>query len=42
MRCGTLCGTIAEFENIVNEVHKDNEQYRKEYIEAIKYIKAVI
>lgn len=26
----------------VNETHKDNEQYRKEYIGAIKYVKAIL
>lgn len=42
VRCSCFFGTIAEFENKVNETHKDNEQYRKEYIEAIKYVKAIM
>ena len=42
VRCGCFFGTIERFEAQVNETHKDNEKYRKEYLEAIKYIKAVI
>ena len=42
VRCGCFFGTIAEFEKKVNETHSDNEQYRKEYLEAIKYVKAII
>ena len=42
VRCGCFFGTIAEFENKVNETHADNEQYRKEYLEAITYVKAVL
>lgn len=42
VRCGCFFGTIAEFENKVNETHKYNEQYRREYLEAIKYVRAVI
>lgn len=40
--CGCFFGTIAKFEAKVNETHKYNEQYKKEYLEAIKYIKAVM
>lgn len=42
VRCGCFFGTIAEFEQKVNETHKDNEQYRKEYLLAIEYVKAVM
>ena len=42
VRCGCFFGTIAEFETKVNETHENNEQYRKEYIEAIKYVKAIM
>ena len=42
VRCGCFFGTIAEFEKKVNETHEDNEQFKKEYIEAIKYVKAVL
>lgn len=42
VRCGCFFGTIAEFEVAVKKTHADNEQYKKEYIEAIRYIKAVI
>lgn len=42
VRCGCFFGTIAEFEAKVNETHKNNEQYRKEYIEAIKYVRSIL
>ena len=42
VRCGCFFGTIEKFEAQVNETHKYNDKYRKEYLEAIKYIKAVI
>lgn len=42
VRCGCFFGTIAEFEAKVNETHKNNKRYKNEYLEAIKYIKAVI
>ena len=42
VRCGCFFGTIEKFEAQVNETHKDNDKYRQEYLEAIKYIKAVI
>lgn len=42
VRCGCFFGTIAEFEAKVNETHKNNEQYRKEYIEAIKYVRTIL
>lgn len=34
-------GTIEEFEQQVLQTH-ENAQYKREYIEAIKYIKAII
>ena len=42
VRCGCFFGTIARFENAVNKTHSNNEQYRKEYLEAIKYVKAIL
>ena len=42
VRCGCFFGTIAQFENAVNVTHSDHEQYRTEYLEAIKYIKKII
>lgn len=42
VRCGCFFGTLEEFEEQVNETHEDNEQYRKEYLEAIRYIKAIM
>lgn len=42
VRCGCFFGTIAEFEARVKETHKDNKQYRMEYLKAIRYIKEVI
>ena len=37
--CGCFKGTLQEFEEKVNEKHKNNEQYLKEYRGAINYIK---
>lgn len=42
VRCGCFFGTIGEFEARVKETHKNNKRYKNEYLEAIKYIKAVI
>ena len=42
VRCGCFFGTITEFENKVNETHSYNDQYRKEYLEAIKYVNAIL
>ena len=42
VRCGCFFGTLEDFEKQVNKTHKDNEQYRTEYMEAIKYIKAIM
>lgn len=42
VRCGCFFGTIAEFEQKVNETHANNEQYRKEYLLAIEYVKVVM
>ena len=39
--CGCFRGTLKEFEKEVKETHKDNEQYLKEYLGFIKYLKAV-
>lgn len=37
--CGCFKGSLNEFEERVKEIHKDNEQYLKEYIGFIQYIK---
>ena len=42
VRCGCFFGTIDEFEQKVKETHENNEQYLKEYLEAIKYVKAIL
>ena len=42
VRCGCFFGTIADFESKVNETHANNEQYKKEYLEAIKYVRAIL
>lgn len=42
VRCGCFFGTIAEFEAQVNKTHKNNERYKKEYLEAIRYVKAIM
>lgn len=39
--CGCFKGTLLEFENKVNETHKNNSQYLKEYIGAINYLKSL-
>ena len=39
--CGCFTGTLKEFEAKVKETHKDNKQYLKEYMGAIKYIKSL-
>ena len=37
--CGCFTGTLAQFEEQVNETHKDNPQYLKEYVGFINYLK---
>ena len=39
--CGCFVGTLEEFEIKVNETHKNNEQYLKEYLGAIDYIRSL-
>ena len=39
--CGCFKGTLQEFENKVNETHKNNELYLKQYLGAINYIKSL-
>ena len=39
--CGCFKGTLSEFESKVNETHKYNELYLKQYIGAINYIKSL-
>ena len=39
--CGCFKGTLIEFEIKVNETHKNNEQYLKEYQGLIKYIRSL-
>ena len=39
--CGCFKGTLEEFEKKVNETHKNNKQYLKEYLGAINYIKSL-
>jgi len=39
--CGCFKGSLQEFEDAVNETHKDNEQYLKEYIGFINYLKSL-
>jgi Pentapeptide repeats (8 copies) len=39
--CGCFKGSLQEFEDKVNETHKDNEQYLKEYIGFINYLKSL-
>jgi len=39
--CGCWTGTLKEFEKRVKETHKNNEQYLKEYLGAIRYFKSI-
>ena len=39
--CGCFKGTLQEFENKVNETHKNNALYLKQYLGAINYIKSL-
>jgi hypothetical protein len=39
--CGCFKGNLEEFEAQVKETHKDNEQYLKEYLGFINYIKSL-
>jgi hypothetical protein len=39
--CGCFRGTLKEFESRVKKTHKDNEQYLKEYLGFIKYVKSL-
>ena len=39
--CGCFSGTLDEFESKVNETHKSNPQYLKEYLGAITYIRGL-
>ena len=40
--CGCFKGSLQEFEVKVNETHKNNEMYLKEYLGAINYIKSLM
>ena len=39
--CGCFTGTLDEFEKQVNETHKENPQYLKEYVGFINYLKSL-
>jgi hypothetical protein len=39
--CGCFKGTLQEFEENVNKTHKNNEQYLKEYLGFINYVKSL-
>jgi hypothetical protein len=39
--CGCWQGKLAEFEKRVKATYKDNKQYLKEYLGAIKYFKSL-
>ena len=40
--CGCFTGNLAQFEQQVNETHKDNPRYLKEYVGFINYLKSLI
>jgi len=39
--CGCFKGSLQEFEDAVNQTHKDNEQFLKEYTGFINYLKSL-
>lgn len=39
--CGCFTGTLEQFENQVKSTHKNNEQYLKEYLGFITYLKSL-
>jgi hypothetical protein len=39
--CGCFKGSLQEFEDTVNQTHKDNEQFLKEYTGFINYLKSL-
>jgi hypothetical protein len=39
--CGCYKGTLEEFESRVQEIHKNNKQYLREYLGFINYIKSL-
>jgi hypothetical protein len=39
--CGCFKGSLDDFENRVNETHKNNTQYLKEYLGFINYLKSL-
>jgi hypothetical protein len=39
--CGCFKGTLVQFETQVNETHENNEQYLKEYLGFINYLKSL-
>jgi len=39
--CGCYIGSLKEFKDKVETTHKDNPQYLKEYLNAIKYIESL-
>lgn len=42
VRCGCFFGTLCEFEKQVKKTHKDAPQFKKEYLNGIKYIKSIM
>lgn len=40
--CGCFKGSLFEFEKKVKETHKDNDQYFKEYLGFINYLKSLM
>ena len=39
--CGCFKGSLQEFEDAVNQTHKDNDQFLKEYTGFINYLKSL-
>ncbi|CAB4219586.1 hypothetical protein UFOVP1615_51 [uncultured Caudovirales phage] len=40
--CGCFVGDLEQFERQVKETHKDSQQYLKEYLGFINYIKSIV
>ena len=40
--CGCFKGSLTQFEEKIKETHKNNNQYLKEYLGFIKYLKTLI
>ena len=42
VNCGCFNGTLEEFIKAVNETHKDNKNYKKQYQDTVRYAKSIL